>query len=217
MEAELQNNRTQTADYTSLLQETIREKAFAHGERSNELRHLNSRIVALQSELTAMREQLNPHHPSVKRAEAQLAALQSLLEKANAEPDEQDPPNRVVETILELQKANAAIQEELDAVKSMMLELTPRERFTATFPKLISRRDPEYTSEARAARKEGAVELSVTIGVDGTVTDAKVIKPLDLGLDRKAIECVKLWRFTPATRDGQPVTAFASVDVKFRL
>ena len=54
-------------------------------------------------------------------------------------------------------------------------------------------------------------------GVDGVARDIQVIRPLDAGLDRKAIECVKTWRFRPASRNSQPVTAFASVEVRFRL
>jgi protein TonB len=91
------------------------------------------------------------------------------------------------------------------------------ERFIMTAPVLISRREPEYTAEARQARKQGSVELYVTIGEDGVVSDAEVIRSLDEGLDRKAIECVRQWRFRPAARNGEPVTAFANVEVKFRL
>ena len=53
--------------------------------------------------------------------------------------------------------------------------------------------------------------------IDGVARDIQVIRKLDAGLDRKAVECVKTWRFRPASRNGQPVTAFASVEVKFRL
>ena len=61
------------------------------------------------------------------------------------------------------------------------------------------------------------MELSVTIGTDGIPRDIQVIRPLDAGLDIQAVECVKTWRFRPAARDGQPVTAFATVEIRFRL
>jgi periplasmic protein TonB len=61
------------------------------------------------------------------------------------------------------------------------------------------------------------VELSVTIGTDGRPRDIQVIRGLDAGLDRKATECVTGWRFRPALRDGEPITAFATVEVKFSL
>ena len=83
-------------------------------------------------------------------------------------------------------------------------------------PALTYRRDPEYTPEAKSKGIKGVVGLSVTIGADGVPDDIQVIRPLDPGLDAKAIECVRAWRFRPATHDGQPVTAFASVEVKFQ-
>jgi TonB family protein len=88
---------------------------------------------------------------------------------------------------------------------------------TPTGPSLISRRNPDYTPEARASGIQGTVELAVTIGADGLARDFQVTRSLDAGLDQKAIECVKEWRFRPVYRNGQPVTAFASVEVVFRL
>ncbi len=84
-------------------------------------------------------------------------------------------------------------------------------------PTLISRREPEYTDAARKARIQGTVELSVTIGTDGVPRDMRVIRGLNAGLDQKAMDCVTGWRFRPASRDGQAITAFATVEVKFSL
>jgi TonB family protein len=64
---------------------------------------------------------------------------------------------------------------------------------------------PGYTPEARAAGVKGPVQLSLTIGADGIPRDIRVIKPLDPGLDQKAIEAVTKWRFRPAQKDGQPI------------
>jgi TonB family protein len=84
-------------------------------------------------------------------------------------------------------------------------------------PSLISRREPEYTEAARKARIQGKVELSVTVGTNGMPRDIQVTHPLDPGLDEKAIESVKTWRFRPAMRNGEPVTSFIVVEVPFRL
>ena len=92
-----------------------------------------------------------------------------------------------------------------------------REPIAAAGPVLISRRDPEYTAEARTARKQGSVELSVTIDADGGVREAKTIRSLDPGLDQKAIEAVEKWRFRPGMKDGHPVKVAATIEVNFRL
>jgi TonB family protein len=84
-------------------------------------------------------------------------------------------------------------------------------------PRLISRRDPEYAPEAREAGLQGKVELSVTVGSDGVPQDVQVIHGLGSGLDEKAIECVKQWRFQPAMLRGNTVPAIILVEVGFRL
>ncbi|MCU1234407.1 MAG: hypothetical protein JWP63_2374, partial [Candidatus Solibacter sp.] len=52
---------------------------------------------------------------------------------------------------------------------------------------------------------------------DGTVSDAKVVRSLDPGLDQRAVECVKLWRYTPLTESAEHVKLVVNVQVPFRL
>jgi TonB family protein len=84
-------------------------------------------------------------------------------------------------------------------------------------PVLLSRCEPVYTRQARNARVEGAVQLSVTVGPDGVPRELRVLRSLDAGLDRQAVEAVKAWRFQPGTKDGQPVSVTATIEVDFRL
>jgi TonB family protein len=77
--------------------------------------------------------------------------------------------------------------------------------------------EPQYTEEARHAKLEGTVVLAVTVTEDGSATDIKVVRSLGLGLDEKAIECVKQWKFRPGLRYGRPVPVRASIEVNFRL
>jgi protein TonB len=77
--------------------------------------------------------------------------------------------------------------------------------------------EPPYSEEARKAKYQGVVVLWVTIDAQGNVTDARVVKPLGLGLDEKAVETVRTWRFKPAMRNSAPVPVRVSVEVTFRL
>ncbi len=61
-------------------------------------------------------------------------------------------------------------------------------------PKVIHAARPEYTAEAKDAKLEGAVILTVVVGVDGVPSDMKVLRGLGKGLDEKAVECVAKWR-----------------------
>ena len=85
------------------------------------------------------------------------------------------------------------------------------------FPKLIQRVAPEYTREALDAKLEGSVNLSAIIGIDGAPSDIKVTKSLGKGLDEKAIECFKKWRFSPAIRNGEPTPVSSEVAISFKL
>ncbi len=84
-------------------------------------------------------------------------------------------------------------------------------------PKAIYAPDPEYSEEARKAKWQGTVVLWVVVGADGRPHDIKVQRSLGLGLDEKAVEAVKQWKFEPARKDGQPVAVQINVEVNFRL
>ena len=84
-------------------------------------------------------------------------------------------------------------------------------------PVPIFKPEPEYSEEARKAKFQGAVMLAIIILPDGTTSNIRVIRPLGLGLDEKAIEAVQKWRFRPSMKDGKPVAVTANVEVNFRL
>ena len=84
-------------------------------------------------------------------------------------------------------------------------------------PRPIYSPDPDYSEEARKAKYQGTVVLWMVVGPDGRTHQIRVMRTLGLGLDEKAIEAVREWRFEPARRNGQPVSVEISVEVSFRL
>lgn len=86
-----------------------------------------------------------------------------------------------------------------------------------TAPKPIFDPEPEYSEEARKAKYQGTVVLSLVVGPDGIPRDISVNRSVGLGLDEKAIEAVKTWRFDPGKKDGRPVAVYANVEVNFHL
>ncbi len=84
-------------------------------------------------------------------------------------------------------------------------------------PRAIYSPDPEYSEEARKAKYQGTVVLWVVVGTDGRVHDVRIARSLGMGLDEKAIESVRTWRFEPARMNGQPVPVQVNVEVNFRL
>jgi periplasmic protein TonB len=77
--------------------------------------------------------------------------------------------------------------------------------------------EPPYSEEARKAKFQGVVVLSIVVDTAGNVTDVQVVRRLGLGLDEKAEDTVKTWKFKPAMRNGTPVPVRVMVEVSFRL
>jgi TonB family protein len=77
--------------------------------------------------------------------------------------------------------------------------------------------EPEYTDEARKVRLQGTVVLYIEVSPDGKAQNLRVGQGLGLGLDERAIEAVRRWRFRPGYENGKPVLTTAQVLVSFRL
>jgi len=59
--------------------------------------------------------------------------------------------------------------------------------------------------------------LTAVVDANGRLTDIRVLAPLGLGLDERALAAVALWRFHPAKADGRPVAYPVHIEVNFRL
>ena len=84
-------------------------------------------------------------------------------------------------------------------------------------PVLLFKVEPEFSEEARKAKLQGIVMLDGEVDTDGKMRNIRVTRSLGLGLDDKAIEAVRQWRFRPGYRDGRPVVAAAAIEVNFHL
>ena len=84
-------------------------------------------------------------------------------------------------------------------------------------PGLLREVRPDYTEEARRRGIEGDVVLEIVVRADGMVGNVKVLQGLGGGLDQRAIDAVRQWRFSPARRFGTPVDVMVEVAVEFSL
>ncbi len=84
-------------------------------------------------------------------------------------------------------------------------------------PRAIYDPDPEYSEEARKAKYQGSVVLWAVIDANGRPVQLRVQRSLGMGLDEKAIEAVRTWKFAPALKNGQPVAVQVNIEVNFRL
>jgi TonB family protein len=85
------------------------------------------------------------------------------------------------------------------------------------YPKATYTPDPDFSERARRAKHQGTVILNIVVDEKGNVTRVRLDRALGDGLDENAMESVKDWRFSPATRNGQPVAVAMNVEVSFNL
>jgi TonB family protein len=74
-----------------------------------------------------------------------------------------------------------------------------------------------YTDDARSRGIEGTVTIEALVSEAGQIRSMRILKGLGFGLDEVALASVQGWEFSPATRDGIPVSVVAQIDVQFSL
>jgi TonB family protein len=84
-------------------------------------------------------------------------------------------------------------------------------------PGVLQKKEPEYSEEARIAKLSGTALVQIVVGEDGSARNLSVLRPLGLGLDEKAVEAVRVWRFRAGMKDGGAVPVLASIEINFRL
>jgi protein TonB len=86
-----------------------------------------------------------------------------------------------------------------------------------TTPVLVSEVKPTYTAEALRRRIRGTVKLACIVETDGSVSNVRVITPLDEALDGQAVAALTRWRFKPGLREGKAVRTLVEVEMSFTI
>lgn len=85
-------------------------------------------------------------------------------------------------------------------------------------PKLIYAPEAEFSDEARRAKYQGVCLIQLIVDAQGNPRNLRVEQPLGMGLDQKALEAVRKYKFKPSLKDGRtPVPVMITVEVNFRL
>lgn len=144
-----------------------------------------------------------------------ITAYQQLLERLEARHDpEQEIIAQLAYGQLEYAHEQAGDDEAAEEVrhrraraKSSLRELRP-----------LARTKPHYPRFAARNRTEGRVTLLLTVAPDGTVSDADVVESEPEGIfDEAAVKAVRSWKFTPRTRDGEPVEQVGLQTIDFKM
>jgi protein TonB len=86
-----------------------------------------------------------------------------------------------------------------------------------TPPSILREVKPVYTEEGRRRGVEGDVVMEVVVRADGTLGNVRMLQGLGSGLDQRAVDAVRQWRFNPARRHGTPVAVMVEIAVEFKL
>lgn len=86
-----------------------------------------------------------------------------------------------------------------------------------TAPHAVRAPDPEYSAEARRERVQGIVIIALVVDKFGQPSDIKLVSPIGYGLDEKAMDSVKTWKFEPGRRGSEPMATYATIEVAFHL
>jgi periplasmic protein TonB len=84
-------------------------------------------------------------------------------------------------------------------------------------PEVLYSVDPEFSDEARRAKYQGVCVLSLIVDAQGRPQNIQVIRALGMGLDEKAIDAAKQYKFKPAYFKGHPVASMINLEVNFRI
>jgi TonB family protein len=115
------------------------------------------------------------------------------------------------------EKADAvAAKEKADAAAARAKALKAAVRIGGRIkvPTKIKDVKPVYPAIAQSARVAGVVTIEATIGPDGKVIDAKVVRSIPL-LDQAALDAVRQWEYTPTLLNGVPVSVLVTVTINF--
>jgi periplasmic protein TonB len=77
--------------------------------------------------------------------------------------------------------------------------------------------EPEFSEEARKAKTAGNVLVNLIVDENGMPQNVHVTRGIGMGLDEKAVEAVKLYRFKPGRKNGKPVKVYLNVEVNFQI
>jgi TonB family protein len=86
-----------------------------------------------------------------------------------------------------------------------------------TQPRLLSKVDPQFSEQARAAKFSGVVLINLIVDINGLPQNVHVLRGVGMGLDESAVAAVKQYTFLPAMENGKPVPVGLNVEVNFQI
>jgi len=189
----------------------------SRGVRSTEAYDLIQRAV-----------QLLPGSPEVHVDEAQVLvnlhkdkeafdALELALKLAHT-PEQAASVENVMKSLQDVEAQQAKFQKEpVRLIGKSGAKSSNASNQSETPPHAIYSPEVEYTEEAREAKLEGTCVVRIFVGADGKPGSVVVTRKLGMGMDERAVETIKKWRFEPGKRFGKPVPSYLTLNLEFKV
>jgi TonB family protein len=244
LNADLERQRRDSETAVSRAEKLVQRAEAGVTEERNRSRAARQEAEALAGEKNTLTTELDAQKTRVSQLEAELAqraattttrqegeseAVRQLMSRHAEELERERKVTREKEAeVLRLKGVIARISVEEPASGtptrtaqqsgSTAASATASADGTLSPPRLLTRTVPEYPMNARRLRVEGTVLLNGLVGTDGKVREVKVVEA-DGGklLSPAAVDAVRKWTYSPATRGGQPVECWHKVPIKFAL
>jgi periplasmic protein TonB len=84
-------------------------------------------------------------------------------------------------------------------------------------PSVLYSVEPEFSEEARKAKFSGNVQVYLWVDEQGNPSHVRVVRGVGMGLDEKAVDAVRQYKFKPALQNGKPVKVDLYIDVNFQI
>jgi tetratricopeptide (TPR) repeat protein len=197
-------------------------------EREEELKHNASPSLARFSlgwayhqagrydEAVAAYQQIKSDYPAAEEARYQTAMVYLIRGNREAALAQVAKMGKYFEWRLDVE-SKLLIPDLIPSDKSVsegspIIPMTPSDR-----PTILYREKPKYNEEARQAKMQGTVVLQAIFRSDGVIVIHRVIRYLPYGLTLKAVEAASKIKFTPAMKNGTPVSVRGSLEIIFNL
>jgi len=170
-------------------------------------------LMGLYSEKVISRGELSPqeYKERFKGSQDLLRQASDSLERfLHLKPDA--PDKAIWQDQLETMKFYASRSDKRTEPTPLLANGAERTR-----ARIKQKPEPEYTKAARWAGVSGTVILRAVFSADGQVEHILVLQSLPHGLTQNAIEAAKKIKFTPATKEGRPVSTFAQLEYTFSV
>ncbi len=157
--------------------------------------------------------------PRSNKAEINQVVLVGLIVDANGDPQDvhvvrsigKELDERAVEAVKQYRFKPA-----MQNGKPVAVHLNVEVKFLASAPIEILHSAPlELSNEARQAHASGSIEVAFTVDTDGNPRNVHVLHGVGMGMDERAVEAIKQYRFRPVAENGHPVAKSTTMELKF--